>query len=183
MSRSEGVREAPMREVESGGREPAGPGWFVVNAADAAWSERPGWGAVARFESGDARFADFGFNLRVLMPGQPATHYHGENAQEAFLVVRGECLAIVEGEERLLRQWDVFHAPAWTFHAFVGAGDGPCALVQVGMRKVPEEVLYPIDPAAQRHGVSAKEETTSPKESYAGRPEARPVPFDPAWLA
>lgn len=172
-----------MRETEHGGREPAGPGWFVVNAADAVWRDREGWGAAARFESDAAPFTEFGLNMRVLWPGQPATHYHGEDAQEAFLVVRGECLAIVEGEERPLRQWDVFHAPAWTGHAFVGAGDGPCVLVQVGTRKDPEDILYQIDPAAQRHGVSAREETTSPKESYAGRPETHPVPFDPEWLA
>ncbi len=172
-----------MRDVEAGGREPAGPGWFVVNLAEAAWTERAGWGTVARFESEAARFEDFGFNVRVFMPGQPATHYHGENSQETFLVLRGECLAIVEGEERPLRQWDVFHTPAWTRHAFVGAGDGPCVLLQVGTRVDPVEILYPIDPAAQRNGVSAKEETTSPAESYAGRPDPVPVPFDPAWLA
>jgi quercetin dioxygenase-like cupin family protein len=39
------------------------------------------------------------------------TMYHREKAQEGFLVLSGECLLVVEGEERPLRQWDFFHCP------------------------------------------------------------------------
>ena len=60
--------------------------------------------------------------------------YHAEEAQEDFLVLAGECLLIVEGEERLLRAWDFVHCPPWTEHVFVGAGDGPCLVVGVGAR-------------------------------------------------
>ena len=42
--------------------------------------------------------------------------YHRENAQEGFLVVAGECLLIVEGQERQLKAWDFFHCPGGTEH-------------------------------------------------------------------
>ena len=38
--------------------------------------------------------------------------YHWEADQEDFLVLAGEALLIVEGEERPLRQWDLVHCPA-----------------------------------------------------------------------
>ena len=60
--------------------------------------------------------------------------YHRENAQEGFLVVAGECLLIVEEQERPLRQWDFFHCPGGTEHIIVGAGDEPAILVSVGAR-------------------------------------------------
>ena len=37
--------------------------------------------------------------------------YHWEADQEDFLVVAGEALLIVEGEERPLKQWDLAHCP------------------------------------------------------------------------
>ena len=50
--------------------------------------------------------------------------YHGENAQEDLLVLSGECLLLIEGEERPLKQWDPVPLPRWTEHVFVGAGPG-----------------------------------------------------------
>ena len=52
------------------------------------------------------------------------TMYHRESYQEGFLVLRGECLVIVDGQELPLKQWDYFHCPADVPHAIVGAGDG-----------------------------------------------------------
>lgn len=180
--RSDGVPEAPMRQTASG-REPAGPGWFVVNAADAAWMGHRGYGAYAPFESGDAPHAHLGYGFHVLMPGEPSTHYHGEVGEEAFVVLRGECKLLVEGQERTMRQWDVFHAPPWTRHGFVGAGDGPCVIWMMGARIEPDHVIYERDPVAVRYGAAAPEETTSPKVSYRDRPPREPVRFDPAWFA
>ena len=180
--RRHGMPEAPMRDTGEG-REPSGPGWFVVNAADSVWLERPGgWGPFTRFESGDAEFGDFGLNIHVIRPGERNGHYHGENGQETFLVLSGECLLLVEGEERPMRQWDLFHAPPWTRHIFVGAGDGPCAILMVGARKDPDEIVYEVHPLAVKHNAASAVETTSVKESYGDRPPARPVPFDPGWL-
>ena len=61
--------------------------------------------------------------------------YHWEADQEDFLVLAGEALLIVEGEERPLRRWDFVHCPAGTRHVIVGAGDGPCVVVAVGARE------------------------------------------------
>ena len=40
--------------------------------------------------------------------------YHRENDQEDFLLLAGEALLIVEGEERPLRAWDLVHCPLGT---------------------------------------------------------------------
>ena len=95
--------------------------WFVVNAREAGWESIEGSGRWCTFE-GDARFEEYGINIHVLLPGEPSCMYHGENAQEDFLVLSGECLLVIEGEERRLRQWDFVHCPPWTRHVFVGAG-------------------------------------------------------------
>ena len=119
------------------------------------------------FEGDDVRFPEFGINIQVLRPGQPNCMYHGENAQEDFLVLSGECLLLVEGEERPLKQWDFVHCPAWTEHVFVGSGDGPCAVLMVGARPEREELLYPVADVARKHGAGVPEETRSGREAYA----------------
>ena len=175
--RRDGVPEAPLA-----GGEPAAPGWFVVGLGEAAWREMAGCGRYAKFESDAAPFAELGVNVHVLRPGEPSGNYHGEDGQETFVVLSGECLLLVEGEERPLRQWDVFHAPAWTRHTFVGAGDGPCAILMVGARKGSGGVIYERDPVAVRHGAVSPVQTDDPDVAYRGRPELEPVAFDPSWL-
>ena len=68
-------------------------------------------------------------------PGEPIGMYHWEADQEDFLVLSGEALLIIEGEERPLRQWDFVHCPAETKHIIVGAGDAPCVVLAVGARE------------------------------------------------
>jgi uncharacterized cupin superfamily protein len=96
------------------------------------------------------------------------TMYHRENAQEDFLVLSGECIAIVEGEERQLRPWDLLHCPAGVAHAIVGAGDGPSVVLAVGARTGEEDdgLVYPADPVALKHGAAVAEETSLPAEAY-----------------
>jgi mannose-6-phosphate isomerase-like protein (cupin superfamily) len=108
------------------------PEWFVLNVADAPALGNEVCGAWAAFEDPEAPFPDFGINVHVLQPGQPNAKYHSESVQEDFLVLSGECVAIIEGEERPLRAWDLVHCPAGTEHVFVGAGDRPCAILMVG---------------------------------------------------
>src|SRR6186997_1913839 len=122
------------------------------------------------FESPDAEFGDLGVRLSVLEPGQPNGLYHGEETQEGFLVLQGECLLLVEGEERRLRAWDFFHCPAGTEHVLVGAGDAPCVVLALGARKKGAGIFYPVAEVAQRHGASSVEGTDSPKEAYASTP-------------
>jgi uncharacterized cupin superfamily protein len=104
--------------------------------------------------------------------------YHGENAQEDFLVLAGECLLLVDGEERPLKQWDFVHCPSWTEHVFVGAGSGPCAILMVGGRLEPEEVVYPVSDVALKHKAGVEQEARSGREAYAQYewPTAGPYP-------
>src|SRR3954470_6098580 len=159
------VEEARLEQTESG-LAPATEGWFAVNVRDARWGTHDAFGSGCRFESREVPFREFGINIRVLGPGQPACLYHGENAQEGFLVLAGECVLLVEGEERQLRAWDFVHCPPETEHVFVGAGDGPCAILMVGTRVADERLFYPRSPLAARYGASVDEETRSGDEAY-----------------
>jgi uncharacterized cupin superfamily protein len=169
--RREDVMAEEARLVETdGGLEPDGEGWFVVNVVDTAWWSGEGFGASCPFE-GETRFPQFGINLHVVWPGQPNCMYHGESTQEDFLVLAGECLLLVEGEERPLKAWDFVHCPPWTEHVFVGAGQGPCVILMVGARVEEDALVYPANEMARRHGAGVEVETNNPAEAYAPFPE------------
>jgi uncharacterized cupin superfamily protein len=161
------------------GLVPDGPGWFVLNARDARWLTGQ-FGAYTRFE-GEDRFPTIGVNIGVLEPGQPACYYHGENEQEDFLVLSGECLLLIDGEERPLRAWDFVHCPPWTEHVFVGAGEGPCAVLAIGTR-LTDGVVYPTTEIARRHGAAVAHETRDPAAAYADVPDDVETPYQPGWL-
>jgi uncharacterized cupin superfamily protein len=174
------VEEARLEETETG-LKPVSEGWFVVNVRDARWARSPAFGWACPFEGQEAWFRQFGINLRVLEPGQPNCLYHRESQQEDFLVLAGECLLLVEGQERPLRAWDFVHCPANTDHVFVGSGDGPCVILMAGARSEDEELFYPESELAARYGASAEKATASPEEAYAPFPErelARPDSWD-----
>jgi uncharacterized cupin superfamily protein len=159
-------------EDNGSGLAPAGEGWFVVNVREAQWltteeGEQQPTGSECYFESGKAEFPQLGFRIHVLPPGQSNGLYHGENKQEDFLVLSGECLLLISGEERQLRAWDFVHCPPWTEHIFVGAGDEPCAILMAGARGTDWAVRYPVSELAARHGASAAEETSGPDQAYA----------------
>ncbi len=172
------VPEAPLEAVD-GGLVPAGPGWFALNAREARWLDGD-FGAYTRFE-GPSRFPQIGINIGVLDPGQPACMYHGEDEQEDFLVLQGECLLLIEGQERSLRAWDFVHCPAWTEHVFVGAGDGPCTILALGTR-LSDDVVYPASELAQRHRAGVSRETRDPREAYEGVAEDVAVGYREGWL-
>jgi uncharacterized cupin superfamily protein len=153
------------------------PKWFVVNAHDAQWFQNE-LGVYCPFEGrGDDRFPGLGINLNVLQPGTPMTMYHGEEGEEAFLILEGECLLIVDGQERPLVKWDFFYCPPWTEHAIVGAGNGPSLVLAVGTRGK-DDIVYPANETAVKHGAGVETETKSPAEAYArfSKPEAGPTP-------
>jgi uncharacterized cupin superfamily protein len=172
------VPEAPLRKTEAG-LVPEGDGWFVLNAREALWREGD-FGAYTRFE-GDERFPQVGINIGVLEPGQPSCMYHREDNQEDFLVLQGECLLLIEGEERQLRAWDFVHCPAWTEHVFVGAGDGPCAILAVGARGS-EDIVYPRADVALRHGAGVDEDTPDWKVAYARFAKDVDTTYREGWL-
>jgi uncharacterized cupin superfamily protein len=177
------VTDEANLEDGPGGRWPSGPGWFVVNVADGPWFTNEPFGSTCIFESPQAPFEQIGVNIRVLAPGQVTSVYHAEDAQEGALVLSGECVAVVEGEERTLRAWDYLHLPPGTEHVVAGAGEGPAVLLMLGTRP-PEEppgyFRYPVNEVAARYGASAAEDTTVPEEAYAHVERPRPgrPPFD-----
>jgi uncharacterized cupin superfamily protein len=177
------VPESPLESTEHG-LVPNGEGWFVLNAREARWRPGEGRGAVCRFE-GEPEFSQLGINLTTLAPGEIVGLYHWEANQEDFLVIAGEALLIVEGEERRLRQWDLVHCPAGTKHIIVGAGDAPCLVVAVGARdstKGPVWGGYSVDEVALRHGASVEQKTSDAEEAYARFPAREPSRYREGWL-
>ena len=177
------MTEARLSPAETGGLIPEDAGWFVLNAKDARWLDGT-LGAYCAWEGKDeARFQQLGINVNVLHPGIPMAMYHRESMQEDFLVLDGECLLIVEGEERPLKQWDLFHCPADVPHTILGAGDRAALVLAVGARIDPKDndLRYPVDPVAQKHNAGVATETSKPEDAYAGtKHEWRG--YEPGWL-
>jgi uncharacterized cupin superfamily protein len=163
-----------------------GEGWFVVNARETQWWQRPGRGVLCEFEGagfeGALDFHQLGINVQVLGAGEPMSMYHWEADQEDFLVFAGEALLIVEGEERRLRQWDFVHCPAGAKHTIVG---GPCVVVAVGARDTSTGAdwgAYTVDDAAIRHGAGVEQETTDPDVAYARFSGSAMTAYRQGWL-
>ena len=173
------IEESPLRATEHG-LVPESDGWFVVNAREARWIDDGGMGVYTKFE-GEARFPLIGINLAVLQPGQPSSMYHREDEQEDFLVLSGECLLLIEGQERPLRPYDFVHCPAWTEHVFVGAGGGPCAILMIGTR-LTDDVVYPLNELARQHGAGVEKETSSAEAAYAPYERGKSIAFNDDWL-
>jgi uncharacterized cupin superfamily protein len=183
--------EARLEDVGSG-LAPVSPGWFVVNAGDAAWVRNEAFGGRCVFESTPRVlaerpgvepqfFAETGFTLAVLEPGKPSGMYHAENTQEDFLVLSGTCTLIVEEETRELRAFDFVHLPPGTRHTFVGTGDGPCAIFMTGARREGDTIVYPRSETALEREAGVEAETPSPAEAYARFPHwqvGRPDTWD-----
>jgi uncharacterized cupin superfamily protein len=169
------VREARLEQLEAG-LTPVSDGWFVVNVADARWETSEAFGASCLFDEAANEFAEVGFSLTVLAPGQPNGMYHRESAQEDFLVLSGECLLLIEEQERRLCAGDFVHCPPETDHIFIGAGDGPCVIFMTGARK--PGIVYPRSELALRHNAGVEVETPKPREAYAAF--APPTPGRPA---
>jgi uncharacterized cupin superfamily protein len=182
------VPEARLERTEHG-VAPVGEGWYVLNMREAEWRHASGRGAVCvvgdDFE-GWRRDADqLGVNPFVLMPGEPMAMYHREADQEVFLVVSGEALLVVEGEERDLRAWDFVQCPPGTGHVIVGAGDGPCLVIAVGARAhdgEPGSLAFPADDVARRYGAGVAEDTMDGDEAYASVSPRVPTVFREGWL-
>jgi uncharacterized cupin superfamily protein len=139
---------------------------FIRNLGDARAVDHPKRALILDLEPDEAPWPDLGFNIAIMQPGEPNCRYHSEPDQEDFLVLHGECLVILDGVERPLRQWDFVHCPAGTEHVFVGAGDGPCAVLMVGARAI-DKPHYPVNAVAAKYDASTAVTTDSPPEAYA----------------
>jgi uncharacterized cupin superfamily protein len=148
--------EAPLRTSKNG-LVVEGDGWFVVNARDSRWKDEGPLGSYCTFE-GKRRFPHFGINISVLEPGERIGMYHREKAQEAFLVLAGECTLIVEGQERPLATWDFFYCAPETEHIIVAAGKQSAVVLAVGARGrgVAGGLLYTVCKAAARYGPASR---------------------------
>lgn len=177
------MHEAKIEDTDSG-RQPAGDGWFILNLAEIGWTTVPGGGTWSVFEAPSAPSSMLGIGVHILAPGETPGMYHAESEQEGFLVLSGECIAIVEGQERRMRAWDYLHCPPGTDHITVGAGDEPCAILMVGTRTPGHTIHYPANPIAAEHRASVQTDTDSAAEAYADRPPLRavrsPWPLDSA---
>jgi uncharacterized cupin superfamily protein len=178
------VPEAELQDTDAG-RVAKGDGWYVVNAKDTRWYYAEGRSAVSDFE-GDAEFSQLGINLQVLGPGVPMSMYHWEADEEDFLVVAGEGVLIIDGEERALKQWDFVHCPPRTSHVIVGAGEKGCVVIAVGARidsvDNPDWGGYPVNETARKYGASADKDTSIPKEAYANVKRRQPTSYKPDFL-
>jgi uncharacterized cupin superfamily protein len=180
--------EAELAPTEHG-LVPKGEGWFVLNARDTHWWERDGRGVLCEFEGagfeGALDFHQLGINLTRLEPGAPMSMYHREADQEGFLVLAGDALLIVEGDERPLRQSDFVHCPPGTSHTILGAGNGPCLLLAVGARgrsTGDDWGAYTVDEAAIHHGAGVERETTVSEVAYARFAGGRLTAYRDGWL-
>jgi uncharacterized cupin superfamily protein len=171
------VSEARLNQTDAG-LVPASAGWFVLNARDGRWFHKPGRGdsipltGCDEYEA-ETFFAMLGMAIQVLSPGEPNSTYHWETEQEDFLVLSGEALLIVEGQERPLRQWDFVHCPPETRHVFVGAGDGPCVILAASSRQFQKDGpwgFYTVDERAARYNASSPEKTQDGSVAYARFP-------------
>src|SRR5436189_384018 len=170
------------------GLVPSGEGWYVLGLRDAELRHADSRCAVCLalddFE-GERQADQLGVNPFVLGPGEAMAMYHWEADQEDFLVVAGEAILIVEGEERQLRAWDFVHCPPNTKHVIVGAGSGPCVVIAVGAREHSEEpdaLGFPVDDVVKPYGASVDQETMDGGEAYASVPPREPTAYRAGWL-
>jgi len=156
--------------------------WFVRNAREMRWTENAMGAYCDLLAEGDASVEEFAINLNVLGRGQPMAIYHHEPHQEGFLVLRGECELIVEGETRQLGQWDYFHCPPGVAHVLVGAGDEPALALAVGGRVGGGNATYPPEPLAGRYRAST-DDSHDARAAYEQFGATDPVPFREEFLA
>lgn len=169
----------PAREMRRGSG-----GWYVVDVDAAGWIDN---GRTARciFDQ-YGELAQYGVNIQALRPGEASCRYHREfHFDESMLVLDGEAVLVAEGEERSVRAGDFVHLPAGQAHAFVGAGDRPCAILMVGTRDAALDGTdawgeYVPDEAAARRGAAVARQTHEPEVAYADRPLFQPTAA-PLW--
>jgi uncharacterized cupin superfamily protein len=139
---------------------------LIINLADAPALSHSKRATLIKLEPEDAHWPDTAVNVQVMQPGQPNCRYHSEPVQEDFLVLYGECVVILDDQERPLRQWDFVHLPANTPHVFVGAGDRPCAVLMIGSRRA-NRAHYPFSELAAKYDASVTTPTDDVAEAYA----------------
>jgi mannose-6-phosphate isomerase-like protein (cupin superfamily) len=67
--------------------------------------------------------------LRVGDPG--GSYHHHTNADNVYIVKRGEGKLVVEGEEHTIREDDVVYIPAGLKHSLQNVGDAPFEIYEI----------------------------------------------------
>ena len=173
------VEEAELEETEVG-LLPKTQGWFIMSALETRWFDKPGQGhsvSLTGYNEYEAEtfFPMLGVSIRVAGPGDATTTYHWETEQEGFLVLSGEGIAIIEGEERPLKQWDFVHCPPGTRHAFAG-GEPPLVLLCASSRQFQKDGpwgYYCFDETAAKYNAASPEDTQDGEIAYARFAEVR----------
>jgi mannose-6-phosphate isomerase-like protein (cupin superfamily) len=173
------VEEAELEETEVG-LLPKTQGWFIMSALETRWFDKPGQGhsvSLTGYNEYEAEtfFPMLGVSIRVAGPGDATTTYHWETEQEDFLVLSGEGIAIIEGEERPLKQWDFVHCPPGTRHAFAG-GEPPLVLLCASSRQFQKDGpwgYYCFDETAAKYNAASPEDTQDGEIAYARFAEVR----------
>jgi mannose-6-phosphate isomerase-like protein (cupin superfamily) len=173
------VEEAELEETEVG-LLPKTQGWFIMSALETRWFDKPGQGhsvSLTGYNEYEAEtfFPMLGMSIRVAGPGDATTTYHWETEQEDFLVLSGEGIAIIEGEERPLKQWDFVHCPPGTRHAFAG-GEPPLVLLCASSRQFQKDGpwgYYCFDETAAKYNAASPEDTQDGEIAYARFAEVR----------
>lgn len=132
--------------------------WMIRNARELRWTENDMGAYCDLLQGGGAGADEFGINLNVIPKGAPMAIYHQEPHQEGFLVLRGECVAIIDGGEVALREWDYFHCPPNVPHVVVGASEEPALVLAVGSRVGGGNATFPPEPLAARYRASTTED-------------------------
>ena len=160
-------------ETRAPGSCPCLPGGSLANDRDLRWSHKPEQGEslplTGRDEYEAETFPMLGMAIRVMQPAQPSGTYHWETEQEDFLVLDGEGVLIVEGEERTLRRWDFVHCPPGAKHGFAGAGERPFVLLCASSRQFQKDGpwgFYCADETAAKCNASSPEDTQDGEIAY-----------------
>ena len=63
-----------------------------------------------------------------------------------------------------------------------GADDPECEAARAYRRVGPDNLVYPVDPVALKHGAGVEEEPASPAGAYGRFPKPEPIPFREEFL-
>jgi uncharacterized cupin superfamily protein len=74
----------------------------------------------------------FGINLMRFEPGERGRIHRHEHQEEVYLILEGELTLVVEGDERVLRRYDVARVAPQVRRQLVNRGPEPLRLLALG---------------------------------------------------
>ena len=118
-----------------------------------------------------ARFQEYGINIHVALAGPAERHVPPARAsQEDFLVVAGECLLLIEGEERPSEGVGLRPLPDVDRARHRRRRDRPVRDPDGRLARGRARCCYPVSELAQKHGAGVDEETDEPRRGVRALP-------------